>query len=1172
VLFDEAMNDEAFESRYSALLESEKVVKIFEDLSLIEETAEDPAHQEHLNNVVETLVVPGLKSIEPVMQVVQRDNEATTHTGETIQDVATGGHVILLKAAGNALTNNVDASLQERAANEYVHNIVSHAVDTDHFVRKEARRLFEIAENALTWRDLMPAEIVGDPAIAEARAQERYNWIFNNPDPNMGYKAFISVGTTNAQFATALSNIDNPSASFITPTWDRGILRAMMSLVRQAVALLSGVGARAEGGTLKDATMALGMSSVAANQRNQQRLKELADGPTGSRISRMNQGLVNAVNSRIVEPLGKGLSAINEKRLDPENPTLPGFVKAATYAAMSSKNSEVRAEYNKFYRAIADDRFGKDNSFFEILSEITPWNEDKLQWIDILRKSKYMVDMARQEATEHTRSFITDSFDPNNYMDQLTKRALTKNVLRTDLSALMQGEHGIKIPDLVPLLEDMSKVDGEIRRLEALLKTRLGAENLTDRFAYFQTQYQNLGMVMAKGKFPVAHQMLNAHNIVEQFFLPKFAQKKVSDPEVVSLVDSLASLHALKLQEPADLLKTVAVAKHELSRTDTEDDGFSRLIGMANDFKLLSKENLFKNNPVQMRKGYVYELFDGDVNIAYVQDGSPEQAEAEAKGMVRVAALEKDPNDNSPVRYLYKGLQGLASYNKAAVSLTDIQHAGSNLFSVAGYKSDDANRRLGKMRTASFNEAVRQNRASTSSNNHTVPILDDQGNIVDYRYMMSEMTKEQVLKKQDPFDRVLPHMFGSLKDRRATVDINRRIVDLLKEEHDGLKNNREYRFVEIGANSEDQATKDQWFLLPEDMRRYAEKAFGSKKIIIRDDIIPMVLGFRKLTVSNSRPWGEATPAVRMADKVWLETVSLMRIKIAVLTPVVVIGNIISNLGMLITEGIPFDFIRKNTDEAISAMRQYQKDRKAATELEREIGSLSARGKDTKTLERKLGRLEADLQMNPVGKLVEEGLFTSIASDLGVDDDTVRGSLLTKLEDAAKGQVGSKIVRGVKELYMLPGSTGYKAAVAATQYGDFVARYIKVKYDTTVLGVEPDVAFKDALAKFIYYDLPQNKYLQAANDYGPMMFTKFFGRIQSIVAKMYSQNPISATGVLMFQRGLMPQPFDENIANYGLGEGGLSKITAPWNLPGKMYDTLNPGNPALWQILQSPLGL
>jgi hypothetical protein len=231
--------------------------------------------------------------------------------------------------------------------------------------------------------------------------------------------------------------------------------------------------------------------------------------------------------------LGKGLSAINEKRLDPENPTLPGFVKAATYAAMSSKNSEVRAEYNKFYRAIADDRFGKDNSFFEILSEITPWNEDKLQWIDILRKSKYMVDMARQEATEHTRSFITDSFDPNNYMDQLTKRALTKNVLRTDLSALMQGEHGIKIPELVPLLEDMSKVDGEIRRLEALLKTRLGAENLTDRFAYFQTQYQNLGMVMAKGKFPVAHQMLNAHNIVEQFFLPKFAQKKVSDPEVV---------------------------------------------------------------------------------------------------------------------------------------------------------------------------------------------------------------------------------------------------------------------------------------------------------------------------------------------------------------------------------------------------------------------------------------------------------------------------------------------------------------------------------------------------------------------------------------------------------------------------------------------------------------
>jgi hypothetical protein len=218
-------------------------------------------------------------------------------------------------------------------------------------------------------------------------------------------------------------------------------------------------------------------------------------------------------------------------------------------------------------------------------------------------------------------------------------------------------------------------------------------------------------------------------------------------------------------------------------------------------------------------------------------------------------------------------------------------------------------------------------------------------------------------------------------------------------------------------------------------------------------------------------------------------------------------------------------------------------------------------------------LEADLQANPVGKLVEEGLFTSITSDLGVDDDTMRGGLIQKIEDLASGQrVPKAVVAGIKELYMLPGSKGYKAAVAATQYGDFVARYIKVKYDTQEKGVDPTTAIRDSLAAFIYYDIPQNKYLQAANDFGPIMFTKFFFRIQSVVARMYSKNPASATAVLMFQRNLLPQPFDENIANYGLGTGLTDKPTAPWNLPGKAADVLDPTSPASLAWLLNPLGL
>jgi hypothetical protein len=116
------------------------------------------------------------------------------------------------------------------------------------------------------------------------------------------------------------------------------------------------------------------------------------------------------------------------------------------------------------------------------------------------------------------------------------------------------------------------------------------------------------------------------------------------------------------------------------------------------------------------------------------------------------------------------------------------------------------------------------------------------------------------------------------------------------------------------------------------------------------------------------------------------------------------------------------------------------------------------------------------------------------------------------------------------------------------------------------------AINEALAAFIYYDIPQPKYLQALNDSGLVMFTKFFLRIQHIVARMYSQNPISATSVLLLQKAVLPNPFDDNIINFGMGDGLGNKFNNPLNLPGKAWNTLDPTEPALLQWVLPPFGL
>lgn len=1177
----DAQFDELFEDR----LEAEKVEGIWEGLSEYDaDNGMVPSHKTHLGELMRNLVAPAIKSMAPILQKVVDENDPRAAEWE--------GEILRLNLNAFRLSDNADTTVQETAAAEYVTAIVHHAingepgkVDADHFVRKEVRRLYELAEANIVPADFENAK-VGDPALRAELAQKRYDSIFNNEDPNVGYERFMALGLTNHPFAEALSRINNDGIIEQGSVWDKGIVRGMLSAFRRMVQRLAGHSQRIEGGNLSQAMRALAQSTIAVNQRNQQRLKDLATGAdTTSRVQRANQALVNAVNDRFIEPFAKGMQGVARSRMKNQDPSVIEFLKTATHAALASRDEEIRDHYNKFYRELTTPYgIGKDNPFFQTMAEIMPWDEQNLNWMDLLRKSKVIVDMARQEQHDHTRSYLDGVFDPNFYRTKAQKMAMTRTILKTDIMSLSRGDQGLTMADLADLLRSRSATNAEVARLEGMLRTAVATEGQPALYNFYRNHTKSLANYMVHGKHLIELGSMNAHNIAVQNALLAKDRLPINDmAKIENLIDRLASAYALQQQSDGDLQLTNQVVQHEMGRDD--GNGFVELVSMHINFQELSREKLFDNNPTQMIKGYVYEIFDQDISVEYVEPGSERYLELLDLGYQEIGEvpIDKKLDTTSQPRLIMKGLRGLATYNKSITSLTDLQHRGANLFSTAGYQSAAARKQLGEARAEAQRRAAKFHFSPDYQNNgeNLVPVFDGQGRISDFRYMMSEKNKQEIMKKEDPYDRVLPRMFASITDRANTKEINRDVVRLLKQEWDGLKNSKAHRFIEISENA-GQDAKEMWRLLPEDMKRFAKLTFGEDKIMVRDDVVNLVLGFRKATLTDIKNpdtgkhlWGKGTPVVRMAEKVWMEVISLQRIKIAILTPAVVVGNIASNMAMLLSEGIPLNYIQRHVSEAISAMRMYQKDQKALTELERKIGAKAARGENTAALERRFTRLQADMAANPVGQLVHQGLFTSITADLGVDDDTIRGSLIQKAEDALGdkgGKVGRAAKTAVKEAYMLPGSKGYKAAVAATQYGDFVARYTKFKYDTQVNKKSERDAINEALAAFIYYDIPQPRYLQALNDSGLVMFTKFFLRIQPIVARMYSQNPASAFSVLALQRGMLPQPFSENIMNYGMGDGLTHKPTAPWNIPGKAYDTLNPTEPALLQWLLNPFGL
>jgi hypothetical protein len=1127
-------------------LESDKAVEMWEALEELDDPSTiDRDWQTWLKSLMHNLVVPGLQSIEGIIQQqVQRNPQGSENLGEV------EGDKIRLEAAGHRLSNPNSMTMQETAAHEYLHPIIRAALSENpnlgnHAIRKEIRRLFELAKENIT-----PDQI----------GQERWDYIFNNPNGNIGYQEFMTIGLTNKEMAIALSNINNKDPQ-PTVRWGAGILHNMLNVLRKIGNWLFNYSVRHEGGNVHEALYSLAKEIVAVNEANLQRKQDSHEG----RLSSINAAGANFVSKRILDPLEAAMNKREYDKLDPDKPTVKGVVRSLTHELLKTRHEHVREEYQRFYRVMGGK---KDNFIFDMIHELTAWDSVRVNpergkhpWVDIFRRSKVLIDKARMDMIANTQSFLTEAFDPAFERSELQNAAMTRVLINTDIISLLRGSD-MDVGDLVELLNDSNKREDYRRGLIDQLKQELDKQKAGRLFNVFMNQARSMSKIMIDGAPDMKMTQLNTMNVINQRMFADEDKIALTDKQALfTLLDKIITINAFNKISPELRGAALEVVNHEMGRPEP-DNGVSRMLGMLIDFNILSEEMLFSEDPIHMVKGYAYEMYDEEANFEVVDDTAANRRAMEEKNMHLAGEVPMDSvmrGKGFRKRLIYKGLKGINRFNKGIVSLTNMQYRGANLFEESDYRSQVAIRSKNDIIRESQRAAKAQFRANhTDSGHNLVPLYDNQGNVVDMRSLMTEEVKQDLLKKNDDFTRVLPRMFGSLTDKTNTPKVNEQVADLVFEEWEGLYDpddpHPKYRFVYIGANARGEG-KEMWRLMPKDMKHAMQKRFGMKGFYLRDEMVNTVLGYRKFSIADNKVWGKRAWGVRMSEKIWQETIQLTRLNIAVTNPIVVIGNFMSNMVMLLSEGIPPKYIRRMLPEAISAMRQYQKDEKLRDHLRLGIGADRARGIDTTAKERRLARVLADLAANPVGDLVKDGLFTSIVEDVGVDDDSFREHYLNKGIKKVQPYVPDLAIDGAKELAMLPGTKSFHAAVMATQYGDFVGRYIKYNYDTKVKKISHDDAINDSLAAFIYYDIPQNKGVQYANDMGFLMFTKFFFRIQRVVGKLYSENPVNAFALFGVQQAFLPSPFDENIANYGLGSGLWQKPTL--NPVGRVIDTLNP---------------
>jgi hypothetical protein len=370
-------------------------------------------------------------------------------------------------------------------------------------------------------------------------------------------------------------------------------------------------------------------------------------------------------------------------------------------------------------------------------------------------------------------------------------------------------------------------------------------------------------------------------------------------------------------------------------------------------------------------------------------------------------------------------------------------------------------------------------------------------------------------------------MFGATEDRVSTKEINRLAVQYMHEEYEKYEGNSAYRFIWIGQNSPKKEHQELWASLPKDMRIAAKEKFGSHGLFVRDSSLLYWFGFRKMrTIDLWLNRGKGDKAKRISffktlEELWQELMQIVKQKAVVLSPRTLLGNTMSNYAMLFVEGIPLTYAMKHSRTAIAAMREYQQSVKKRDELAVRIKMTA---NPSQQMQVKLAQLEDDIRNNPVSYLIEQGLFTSILEEIDEEEfkrgkKHIAGILDKHVYSRINKRVSPVVTQGIKEFMMTPGSESYQAAMIATQYTDFIARFVKYKWDTEEKQIDNLTAIRDATKKFVFYNEPQNRALQWGNDMGFTMFTKFYFRIQPIVTEMYGERAASMIGLYMLQRML-----------------------------------------------------
>ena len=768
-----------------------------------------------------------------------------------------------------------------------------------------------------------------------------------------------------------------------------------------------------------------------------------------------------------------------------------------------------------------------------IVNEIRGMNDGNAMFHRLIREAK-LREGIREDLIVHTGNMVLESF-ANGGKDLTVgdKAAITAGLLRSDIAALLDHH---TLAEVYQLLTNQASLDREISRLEGLLAP------YTKTRGYYERYAKNLGYKMAAGKVKGMNTMMNAANIanlagtgLEHYVTA--AEAKAATP----IIDQLASLYAYRYTNPQHKKALAAIVKTESARGN--ESGVEMVLKLHKSLQQQSKERLFEGSEALMMKGYTPEIYDPkkEVVVATEREG----AKLEAQGFIKGKLVSTDPMDpDKQDRYVYKrDGGGLRPWLSGIISYTGETAKGSrsrsdNVKNLADWKANKQDlRRMARDKKAAMQREFRYDPnydPSKVETNYAAPVLNPEGGVVDFRYLMSEENKDDLLNRDSRFDKVLGSFAGNVYDKESTKESNRKAIQALRDQYLADFATRSESYREVGPNSQDNELADIYRMLPEDTKQAIRDIWGTEHMMVRSDLMDINFGYRKVSMTDAfhkehknvvdqlftglftHVWGEkAEYNLRRVEDVWQEIVAETKEILVIKNLSTLIGNIGSNISLLYWQGVPLKDMVRYHRIALKGVSNYRTDSAALIELETKLAA-GVITTNRNEMEREIRRLQDSLANNPVKELIDAGLMPSIVEDVSPEDDMYSyKSRLVHYVDGHTNKLNKHVLGAMRTVYMAKDTKMYQALHHATQLSDFVARYALYAHVTTRKQnpLSKEEAVQLASDSFVNYDLPSHRKLQYLNDMGFVRFTKYYLRIQKVIAHLYAENPGRAMALL-----------------------------------------------------------